>query len=498
MGLPTNITRLAQIAPLNTASAFHSKLEHDRNRETSEGRGHSEYAENARPVHIGRGVFIGARAIIGANLQVSSLTAKSFSLLVQSVLICRNRQIVFEESRCTRCGVCLAVCPTDALSLVNEDPAFEIKVDLDACILCQKCVKVCPAEVLPERPLTEEDIDGLRHITLAHAKDEKTRFEASSGGVARTLAYAALEKGLVDAVYAVRQNAEPPYYEGAYFTKPEEVAQMANSVYCVFPFGQGLKKQLEGKPLRRLLFIGLSCQIQAAELFYRNSGVELIKVAILCKQQKTVDYLRWLRRGLKQPLNFPAPIRFRGQGWPGKLSCGGVNHPGSYALPFMLDWWRPSGCRLCPNPFGWESDFVLLDPWNLSLQDKDRSGTTLTLLRTEQGELLWKEAKDYLCESIRLPSGSDAPEGQIGRALEPDDVKNCFEWAHFQRNKIEAIDYYLGRERSSKKRIVYAILEKLRGWCGWLALHAPFPKQVEWVLIRVYLRSRRVLFHFLR
>ena len=437
------------------------------------------------------------------EIGIAGLTGHSFSFSLGAVLLCLNRQIVFEESRCTRCGACLAVCPTGALFLGNEDPAFEIKVDPEACILCRKCVKVCPAQELPERPLTEADIDALRHITLAHARDEKVRFEASSGGIARTLAYAALEKGLVDAVYAVRQNAEPPYYEGAYFTKPEEVAQMANSVYYVFPFAKGLKKQLEEKPLRRLLFIGLNCQIQAAENFYRDSGVELIKVAILCKQQKTLDHVRWLSRELKQPFTYPTPMRFRGQGWPGRISCKGGNPPVSHtlpsmrgSLPFNLDWWRPSGCRLCPNPFGWESDIVLLDPWDLPLEDT--IGTTVTLVRTEQGELLWRNVKDYVAESTHLPCGSKDSSGQNGMALEPDDVKNCFGWTHFRRDKIEAIDYYLGRERSLKKRIAYALIESSRSWCGWLALHAPFPKQVEWVLIRLYLRGSRVLFHLLR
>ncbi|MDD5350481.1 MAG: Coenzyme F420 hydrogenase/dehydrogenase, beta subunit C-terminal domain [Chthoniobacteraceae bacterium] len=416
-----------------------------------------------------------------------------------NVLRCADRQIVFEESRCTRCGACLAVCPKGALSVVNEDPAFEIQVDHAACVLCRKCVNVCPAEELPERPLTEADFGTLRHITLAHAKDERVRYEASSGGIAHALARAALEQGLVDAVYAVRRNAEPPYYEGAYFTKPEEVAQMANSVYYVFPFARGLKKELGGRPLRRLLFIGLNCQIQAAENFYRDSGVELTKVAILCKQQKTLDHVRWLCRELNQPFPCPAPMRFRGRGWPGQTSCGPENSPGSPtvalrdSLPFNLDWWRPSGCRLCPNPFGWESDIVLMDPWSLPVEDP--VGTTVTLVRTARGEVLWRNARDNVSESTRLPRDAKKPEGEPGRALEPDDIKNCIGWPLFQRNKIEAIDTYLGREPSWKKRVGHGLLERSRGWCGWLVLNAPCSKAVEWIVIRLWLRGRQVIFH---
>ena len=411
------------------------------------------------------------------------------------MLRCTNRQIVFEEPRCTRCGACLAVCPVNALSLVHEVPAFEIQVDHDACIACLKCVKVCPAETLPDRPLSEADFESIRHITLAYAKDESVRFHASSGGVAHALARAALEKGLVDAVYGVRQNAEPPYYEGAYFTKPEEVEQMANSVYYVFPFAQGLKREIEGRPLRRLLFIGLNCQIQAAENFYRG-GVELIKVAILCKQQKTLDYVRWLRRGLNQPENHPAPIRFRGDGWPGKLASGGIDFSGSFAHPFTLDWWRPSGCGLCPNPFGWESDIVLMDPWHLPVNDV--KGTTLALLRTDEGERLWTCTREYFIESNLLPFDARAPQTESGTPITPADVKNCIEWELFQHNRIAAMDTCLGRERSWKKRAAYGLMDRLREWSGWMVLNFPFPKASEWLAIRLWSRSRRIILRFLR
>jgi len=176
--------------------------------------------------------------------------------------------------------------------------------------------------MLPERPLREEDFSSLQHICLAAARDEKLRFDASSGGVARGLAQAALESGFVDAVYGVRQLDCAPFYEGSCFFDAGEISQMANSVYCAFPFAANLKKNPAGRPLKRLLFIGTNCQLQAAENFYRGTSTELFQVAIYCKQQKTLDYVRWLRREMNQPEDMEAPIYFRGQGWPGKIRSG--------------------------------------------------------------------------------------------------------------------------------------------------------------------------------
>ena len=44
-----------------------------------------------------------------------------------------------QESNCTRCEACIAVCPTAAISM-NET----LETDSDACIVCCACVKACP------------------------------------------------------------------------------------------------------------------------------------------------------------------------------------------------------------------------------------------------------------------------------------------------------------------------------------------------------------------
>lgn len=50
------------------------------------------------------------------------------------------------DARCTHCGVCISVCPTEAL-VINKDT---MKVDFDAskCIACELCVKTCPVRAM--------------------------------------------------------------------------------------------------------------------------------------------------------------------------------------------------------------------------------------------------------------------------------------------------------------------------------------------------------------
>ena len=393
------------------------------------------------------------------------------------MLSIQDGKIVFSSERCNRCGACLSSCHPGALFLEESDPVYKIRVDADACVLCRKCVKICPAHDMPERPLLEEDFADLKHICLASASNEKLRFEASSGGIARVLAQVALEKGLVDAVYGVKAVSEAPFCQGAYFFHAEEIAQMANSVYYAFPFGANFQKRINGKPFKRIMVIGTSCQLQGAENFYSGTQVELIQVAIICKQQKTMDYVRWIRGKLRQPASLQAPIQFRGKGWPGEVRSDGKAFENFYvpvAGPFGMETWRVSGCCYCPNPFGWKSDFVLADPWNLTTAD--HPGYTVTLLRTEKAQALWKEAADYINQWSSIPEEHALPSHSAGVPLTGADVKTCIDWWRYRRTKVDSIDFYMGRESSLLKKVGYTFLEWERKINSWLLLHVLHPK----------------------
>ncbi|HMC39327.1 MAG TPA: 4Fe-4S dicluster domain-containing protein [Acidimicrobiales bacterium] len=64
---------------------------------------------------------------------------------------------------CTACGVCLATCPTGALSPAPGRPAVE-----DArCTDCLACIEVCPAdaiEVGPAQAIVREDRRRVVHF----------------------------------------------------------------------------------------------------------------------------------------------------------------------------------------------------------------------------------------------------------------------------------------------------------------------------------------------
>jgi ferredoxin len=53
------------------------------------------------------------------------------------------KTVAVDYDLCHSCGVCVAVCPADALFL--NDARLEVK---DACTGCERCAKVCPMRAL--------------------------------------------------------------------------------------------------------------------------------------------------------------------------------------------------------------------------------------------------------------------------------------------------------------------------------------------------------------
>ncbi len=54
-------------------------------------------------------------------------------------------RVVYDRNRCTKCHLCLRVCPTGALSLADD--GF-INLEDERCIRCSLCTRICPTGAL--------------------------------------------------------------------------------------------------------------------------------------------------------------------------------------------------------------------------------------------------------------------------------------------------------------------------------------------------------------
>jgi len=50
------------------------------------------------------------------------------------------------DDRCTDCGACVGICPTNALAF--ERPSMKVVFDIDQCVACGECVPCCPVRAM--------------------------------------------------------------------------------------------------------------------------------------------------------------------------------------------------------------------------------------------------------------------------------------------------------------------------------------------------------------
>ena len=104
--------------------------------------------------------------------------------------------IICEANQCTGCGACAAICPKSSIELkVNKIGAIQPVINSSTCINCNACRKICPT-------INVKELQFNKAIDAYYATSNDIDFytNASSGGIATTLAYKVLEEGGI--VYA--------------------------------------------------------------------------------------------------------------------------------------------------------------------------------------------------------------------------------------------------------------------------------------------------------
>ena len=71
----------------------------------------------------------------------------------------REIPVLYErKEECCGCTACYAICPKEAISMVEDEEGFEYpQIDESKCVRCCQCIKVCPIKAARERVL------GVRH-----------------------------------------------------------------------------------------------------------------------------------------------------------------------------------------------------------------------------------------------------------------------------------------------------------------------------------------------
>ena len=68
-------------------------------------------------------------------------------------------RVELDASLCTGCGLCVAECPSRALSILSEEGSdrFQLVFKHGTCVACGQCVEICPEKCLSVKRVLEPD-----------------------------------------------------------------------------------------------------------------------------------------------------------------------------------------------------------------------------------------------------------------------------------------------------------------------------------------------------
>ena len=400
------------------------------------------------------------------------------------------KDAVIDQGLCTRCGICIGVCPVAALDAGAQNyPNLTGK-----CVACGLCSDCCPGadvdfpalsrEMGTARATGYDDLQGyVENTYVAHALDKDTRHSGASGGLITALLLYLLEKGRIDGAALVGADQDAPYRsKGILACSPEEIRACAQSKYCVTPSMDVLReiRQKEG----RFAVVALPCQIHglkklalADPKLYRKIEV-IFGLYCSCTMEPNGHIEAMEAVGIKR--DEVAAFEFRGGGWPGgmfvyKKDKSTVSlHPAQAYGTVVNVMFRLFGCHrchLCIDGLAQFADLSFGDFWAFDYAGELNTLECCTLVsqRSKKGlQILMDAEKDGAIIRHLLPE--DRVSKRTLFMVRGKRSRAGFLMAKRRKNGQSNPDYHFAflepEGKAWKKNISYTILGWLRSTAG--------------------------------
>ena len=164
---------------------------------------------------------------------------------------------VCTKDNCTGCMACVESCPKNAIKIVDELDSYNAIINEEQCVNCDLCRKVCQ---------NNRNVKFTQPIMWKQgwARDTLVRSSSSSGGVAQAIERAFVRTGGIVCSCAFEKGTF-----GFMFAESEkEVEKFKGSKY-VKSNPSGIYKKIKEYLIagRKVLFVGLPCQVEAVKCY---------------------------------------------------------------------------------------------------------------------------------------------------------------------------------------------------------------------------------------
>jgi|GEM_PF-3011650 len=303
---------------------------------------------------------------------------------------------------CVGCGICLGLCPVDAIRVKAAKGVLTVNFDYSRCTKCAACNKSCPALFnLYRKDLTIADVLGrIDKVFFGHSTNHDIRFNGASGGVVTALALYLLRRRLVDKVLIVRMIK---FTAGALLTDSEHDLKSGQGSIYFKTFSLRLLQEIiyHLRKGERVCVVGLPCQISALKRLLRNFEDKIYFIGLICNHVNEIWYLEYIIHKYLPENARPMAIGPRKDGWPGKVKIFfRMKENLELSIPQSKFWGvlpslnisSPLGCVLCEDHLASMADITLGDAWHPKFMKKPSPGVSMLILRTSKGLKLLENA----------------------------------------------------------------------------------------------------------
>lgn len=245
---------------------------------------------------------------------------------------------------------------------------------------------------------------------IGYTTNVEDRFRASSGGIGTAIAKYLLSLPEYDTSVTFRFNTEKCRYEPVLIYDASDI-NVCGSIYQEIDIPRFLKENI-GRIKGGIIVSCMPCQVSSVRQILSKNGIPHFLISFCCSGQTTIEgtwkYYELLGIQKEDIVN----MQYRGNGWPSGIQIwlkdGSCVKRDNYTEPWvtihqsML--YRPRKCFYCKLDTGRNADISLADPWLKEYKEGDRTGNTLFLANTEQGELIVNSMQR--AEAIQIQSSS--------------------------------------------------------------------------------------------
>ena len=370
-------------------------------------------------------------------------------------------QAVIDADRCVQCGVCVAACPTDSISIGEDDLPKLVKM----CTGCSLCWDFCPRGGLRHEatwrlgsahqngknasngsggngPALEHafitgnrearSVEGIGHVHESYTARVDPSIEgAQDGGVVSALLISLLEAGEIDGALVARESADEPWKGEAFLARtPEEVRESAGSFYNqTLALAHVDFAGYELPPNPRIAVVGTPCEIegikamQARPWTWGSSRVEAVTLTIALLCTKSFNYEKLMLEEVRDKRGVDLAEVGRVDVIRGKLIVQDKGGETIFEEP-VRDFHGAAlkGCDECADFMGHAADISVGSVGSVD-------GYSSVLIRSEEGLAAFSHVREkLLTRSLDKPQALDKLDaldkrvafGSLKRAFDPD------------------------------------------------------------------------------